>query len=70
MGKKKNRNKELFFIFCRMVGPGGTTVTFSKNNQGGLTAVWENENCPYEDTYEGHNISTISKEEWERIKKK
>ncbi len=38
----KERGKEVFSIFCRNVGPGGTTVAFYATPDG-LATVWSNE---------------------------
>lgn len=61
-------SRKLFSIFCRAVGPGGSSVDFYLDEGGkGLKAVWTNENCPYgpadDVTYEavdGHNVEHIS----------
>lgn len=62
--------------FCRMCGPGGTTIKFFAT-QNGLELVWEHENLPYE-TSDGidpdeftrasdrHNVTTIP---WEEVHK-
>lgn len=47
-------------IACRMVGPGGTTVTFYATPLG-IEAVWTNENCPYfqdGNSYPGQRVVT------------
>lgn len=46
--------KKLFSVFCRMVGPGGTTVDFYATTDG-IEAVWTNENCPYD--YAGSGVT-------------
>lgn len=48
-------------IFCRLVGPGGTTVEFYPE-PGGVRCVWENETTDEGDGYE----STIS---WDDMRK-
>lgn len=42
---------------CRMIGPGGTTITFFSTKEG-IKCIWENENCPY-DFLEGEDGSGI-----------
>jgi hypothetical protein len=65
-----SRLHKVLSVFCRNVGPGGTTVDFYPEKDG-LKAIWTNENCPYSahdnETYEaedGHNVSSVS---WEAV---
>lgn len=69
--------KPAFSTHCRMVGPGGTNISFYPTKDG-LKCIWENENCPYqfdgitidENTQEasdGHNVSMISWENLEQL---
>ena len=62
--------EQLFSVFCRSVGPGGTTVAFYKTASGNVKAVWSNENCPYEwkdatiqsateECSDGHNVNEL-----------
>jgi hypothetical protein len=63
----------LFSVFCRSVGPGGTTVEFYPEKDG-LIGIWSNENCPYVDSDDemddrgaaknGHNVSKLA---WEMV---
>jgi hypothetical protein len=61
--KQPKKPKLVFGIFCRSVGPGGTSVDFYATPEG-LKAVWENENCPYEGSHKDHNISWLY---WQEI---
>lgn len=62
----------LLSISCRVVGPGGTTVDFYPTN-GGLKAIWHNENCPYtpcnEETYEAEDGSNVTHIPWDNLSK-
>lgn len=40
------RPQKAFGVFCRYVGPGGTSVDFFIEKEG-LKGIWTNENCPY-----------------------
>jgi hypothetical protein len=76
-GKPRWRNKNktqrsVFGLFCRSVGPGGTSLDFYRTGPDEITAVWENENCPYDHddasiddvtraSSNGHNVSTFSR---------
>lgn len=50
---KMKRGKDVFLVFCRQVGPGGTSVTFYPSKDG-LVGVWENEETGKGDDYESH----------------
>jgi len=85
MGRKKSKPRrygdgaELTEIYCRSVGPGGTTVRFQKGKDANsIVCVWTNENCPY--SFEGdakaydpvtrrakdeHNVSYLTREDLE-----
>lgn len=74
--------KRLFSVFCRMVGPGGTTVDFYPAGDK-IKAVWSNENCPYEpyghkpgddksswqdvETYEAKDGHNVSEISWQDL---
>ncbi len=69
--------KRVFYIYCRMIGCGGTTVVFKAVPEG-IKAVWTNENCPYlgnditideEDSSasDGHNVSIIDYDEFQKL---
>lgn len=71
--------KRLGGIFCRSVGPGGTTIEFWATPKG-IMCVWTNENCPYDfgegtiddETFahsDGHNVSWLSAKDLERMLK-
>ena len=72
--------KRITSTSCRLVGPGGTTITFFSTKEG-IKCIWENENCPYEnisavnhipgggehlEAVDGHNVSMLS---WDEIEK-
>lgn len=72
--------KELAYIFCRSVGPKGTSVSFYLNEDRNIVGVWTNENCPYSweegDCYHhdgvevaknGHNVTSLDKESIKRL---
>lgn len=67
-------------IFCRSVGPGGTSVTFYATKEG-VKCVWDNEDCPYQDpdltidsetneASDGHNVSMLPWKELELLLKR
>lgn len=60
-------NDKLGSIFCRSIGPGGTTVSFYLDKNA-IKCIWTHENCPYgeanpitEEAYDGHNINYLPK---------
>lgn len=64
MGRIRRQDEEervkVASIFCRMVGPGGTTVNFYATEKG-IECVWTNENCPYTQdggAYPGQRVIT------------
>ena len=70
----RSSSRGLGSISCRIVGPGGTTVTFYPSPDG-IRCVWVNENCPYDlggtvddigASSDGHNVDVIS---WETVRK-
>jgi hypothetical protein len=68
--KPGSENKAVAGIFCRSVGPGGTSVDFYRQPNGDIRCVWTHENCPYlkdgeESDSQGaapdnHNVSILS----------
>jgi hypothetical protein len=75
MSNKKE--KCVYSIDCRSVGPGGTMVAMYATREG-LKCIWSNESCPYEssdvsineETYEAsdkHNVSLIPWSDFDKI---
>lgn len=73
-----DESSPVFSIDCRMIGPGGSSVSFYAD-EGGVEAIWSNENCPYVSgsgemrddgrgaALDGHNVSVVSWSEVRRL---
>jgi len=49
-------------IFCRSVGPGGTSIDFYATKEN-VEAIWTNENCPYlrdGNSFKGIQVTTVT----------